>query len=244
MMMVLFGSMGARCSMWRGLPSLPGFYSQARGGRDSGWPGGPRRGDLTGGRTACGVGGVLLVIDNYDSFTYNLVQYFGQLGVELRVFRNDAISPAEALALNPDRVLISPGPCSPSEAGVTLEIIRAFAGVRPLLGVCLGHQSIGQFFGGRVVRAGRLMHGKTSPILHRGTDVFRGMPQGFLATRYHSLLVERESLPACLEVTAETAEGEIMGLRHRELPVWGVQFHPESIATVGGMGILENFLAL
>jgi len=188
--------------------------------------------------------GVLLVIDNYDSFTYNLVQYFGQLGVELRVFRNDAISPAEALALKPDRVLISPGPCSPSEAGVTLEIIRAFAGVRPLLGVCLGHQSIGQFFGGRVVRAERLMHGKTSPILHKGTDVFRGMPQGFLATRYHSLLVERASFPACLEVTAETAEGEIMGLRHRELPVWGVQFHPESIATVGGMRILENFLAL
>jgi len=187
---------------------------------------------------------VLLVIDNYDSFTYNLVQYFGQLGVEMRVFRNDAISPGEALSLKPDRVLISPGPCTPGEAGVTLEIIRAFAGVRPLLGVCLGHQSIGQFFGGRVVRAERLMHGKTSPILHKGTDVFRGMPQGFAATRYHSLLVERKSLPACLEITAETAEGEIMGLRHRELPVWGVQFHPESIATVGGMRILENFMAL
>ena len=188
--------------------------------------------------------GVLLVIDNYDSFTYNLVQYFGQLGVEMRVFRNDAISPAEALALKPDRVLISPGPCSPSEAGVTLEIIRAFAGVRPLLGVCLGHQSIGQFFGGRVVRAERLMHGKTSPILHKGTDVFKGMPQGFAGMRYHSLLVERASLPACLKVTAETAEGEIMGLRHRELPVWGVQFHPESIATEGGMRVLENFVAL
>ena len=187
---------------------------------------------------------MLLVIDNYDSFTYNLVQYFGQLGVEMRVFRNDAISPGEALSLKPDRVLISPGPCTPGEAGVTLEIIRAFAGVRPLLGVCLGHQSIGQFFGGRVVRAERLMHGKTSPILHKGTDVFRGMPQGFAATRYHSLLVERKSLPACLEITAETAEGEIMGLRHRELPVWGVQFHPESIATVGGMRILENFMAL
>ena len=191
-----------------------------------------------------GVGGVLLVIDNYDSFTYNLVQCFGQLGVELRVFRNDAISPEEALALRPDRVLISPGPCSPGEAGVSLGIIRAFAGVRPLLGVCLGHQSIGHFFGGRVVRAGRLMHGKTSPILHGGTDVFRGMPQGFAATRYHSLLVERESLPACLEVTAETAEGEIMGLRHRVLPVWGVQFHPESIATAGGVRILENFMGL
>ena len=187
---------------------------------------------------------MLLVIDNYDSFTYNLVQYFGELGVETRVFRNDAITPAGALALKPDRVLVSPGPCSPSEAGVTLDIIRAFAGVRPLLGVCLGHQSIGQFFGGRVVRADRLMHGKTSPILHKNTDVFRGMPQGFAATRYHSLLVERATLPACLEITAETAEGEIMGLRHRELPVWGVQFHPESVATEGGMGILENFLNL
>ena len=199
---------------------------------------------LTGGRAAGGVGGVLLVIDNYDSFTYNLVQYFGEMGVELRVFRNDAISPDEALALKPDRVMISPGPCTPSEAGVTLDIIGAFAGVRPLLGVCLGHQSIGQFFGGRVVRAERLMHGKTSPILHGGTDVFRGMPQGFAAMRYHSLLVERASLPACLEITAETAEGEIMGLRHRELPVWGVQFHPESVATEGGMRILENFMGL
>ena len=187
---------------------------------------------------------MLLVIDNYDSFTYNLVQYFGQLGVETRVFRNDAISPAGALALKPDRVLISPGPCSPGEAGVSLGIIRAFAGVRPLLGVCLGHQSIGQFFGGRVVRAERLMHGKTSPILHRGTDVFRRMAQGFAATRYHSLLVEKASLPACLEITAETAEGEIMGLRHRDLPVWGVQFHPESIATEGGVRVLENFLGL
>lgn len=187
---------------------------------------------------------VLLVIDNYDSFTYNLVQYFGQLGVEQRVFRNDEITPAEALALKPDRVLLSPGPCSPGEAGVTLEIIRAFAGVRPILGVCLGHQSIGQFFGGRVVRADRLMHGKTSPIRHKNTDVFRDMPQGFPATRYHSLLVERATLPACLEITAETDEGEIMGLRHKTLPVWGVQFHPESIATEGGMKILENFLKL
>jgi anthranilate synthase/aminodeoxychorismate synthase-like glutamine amidotransferase len=187
---------------------------------------------------------VLLVIDNYDSFTFNLVQYFGQLGVEQRVFRNDEITPEQALALNPDRVLLSPGPCSPAEAGVTLGILKAFAGVKPILGVCLGHQSIGHYFGGRVVRAGRLMHGKTSPILHRGTDVFRGMPSPFAATRYHSLLVERESLPACLEITAETAEGEIMGLRHRELPVWGVQFHPESIATEGGMRLLENFLTL
>jgi anthranilate synthase/aminodeoxychorismate synthase-like glutamine amidotransferase len=187
---------------------------------------------------------MLLVIDNYDSFTFNLVQYFGQLGVEQRVFRNDEISPADALALNPDRVLLSPGPCSPAEAGVTLKIIEAFAGRKPILGVCLGHQSIGHYFGGHVVRAGRLMHGKLSPIQHRGTDVFRGMPNPFAATRYHSLLVERATLPACLEITAETAEGEIMGLRHRELPVWGVQFHPESIATEGGMKILENFLTL
>ncbi len=187
---------------------------------------------------------MLLVIDNYDSFTFNLVQYFGQLGVEQRVFRNDQITPAEALALDPDRVLISPGPCSPAEAGVSLEMIGAFAGKKPILGVCLGHQSIGHFFGGRVVRADRLMHGKTSPILHKNTDVFRDMPQGFAATRYHSLLVERATLPACLDITAETAEGEIMGLRHRELPIWGVQFHPESIATEGGMRLLENFLKL
>ena len=187
---------------------------------------------------------VLLVIDNYDSFTFNLVQYFGQLGVEQRVFRNDEITTAEALALNPDRVLISPGPCSPAEAGVSLDMIGAFAGKKPILGVCLGHQSIGHYFGGRVIRADRLMHGKTSPILHKDTDVFHGMPQGFAATRYHSLLVERSTLPASLDVTAETAEGEIMGLRHKELPIWGVQFHPESIATEGGMRILENFLKL
>jgi len=187
---------------------------------------------------------VLLVIDNYDSFTYNLVQYFGQLGVEQRVFRNDEITPQEALALNPERVMLSPGPCSPKEAGVTLDIIKAFAGRKPILGVCLGHQAIGYFYGGKVVRAGRLMHGKTSPILHRNTDLFQGLPQGFPATRYHSLLVERESFPAELEVTAETAEGEVMGLRHRKLPIWGVQFHPESIATEGGMSLLKNFLEL
>ena len=190
------------------------------------------------------MGAVLLVIDNFDSFTYNLVQYFGQLGVEQRVFRNNEITPAEALALNPDRVLISPGPCSPAEAGVSLAMIGAFAGRKPLFGVCLGHQSIGHYFGGHVIRADRLMHGKTSPILHRSTDVFRGLPQGFKGTRYHSLIVERATLPACLEITAETAEGEIMGLRHRELPVWGVQFHPESIATEGGMALLKNFLSL
>ncbi len=187
---------------------------------------------------------VLLVIDNFDSFTFNLVQYFGQLGVEQRVFRNNEISPSDALALEPDRVLISPGPCSPTEAGVSLEMIGAFAGRKPIFGVCLGHQSIGQHFGGKVVRADRLMHGKTSPIRHDGAGLFRGLPQGFPATRYHSLLVERASLPDCLEVTAETAEGEIMGLRHRTLPIWGVQFHPESIATEHGMEILKNFLEL
>jgi anthranilate synthase/aminodeoxychorismate synthase-like glutamine amidotransferase len=187
---------------------------------------------------------VLLVIDNYDSFTFNLVQYFGQLGVEQRVLRNDEISPAEALALNPDRVLISPGPCSPTEAGVSLSMIAEFAGRVPLFGVCLGHQSIGQHFGGKIVRSERLMHGKTSPIHHHDTDLFAGLPQGFAATRYHSLILERESCPDCLEITAETAEGEIMGIRHKELPIWGVQFHPESIATEGGMKILENFLTL
>jgi anthranilate synthase/aminodeoxychorismate synthase-like glutamine amidotransferase len=187
---------------------------------------------------------VLLVIDNFDSFTYNLVQYYGKLGVEQRIFRNNEITAKEALALNPDRVLLSPGPCTPSDAGVTLEIIGAFAGKKPIFGVCLGHQAIGQFFGGRVVRADRLMHGKTSPIRHRDTDIFRGMPQGFQGTRYHSLLVERSSFPKDLEITAETAEGEVMGLRHRSLPIWGVQFHPESIATEGGIRILENFLGL
>jgi anthranilate synthase/aminodeoxychorismate synthase-like glutamine amidotransferase len=187
---------------------------------------------------------VLLVIDNFDSFTFNLVQYFGQLGVAQRVFRNNEITPEQALALNPDRVMLSPGPCSPAEAGVTLDIIKAFAGRKPILGVCLGHQAIGHYFGGRVIRADRLMHGKTSPIRHRDTDLFRGMPQGFAATRYHSLLVERASFPAELEITAETAEGEVMGLRHKQLPIWGVQFHPESIATEGGMKILENFLSL
>ena len=187
---------------------------------------------------------VLLVIDNYDSFTYNLVQYFGQLGVEQRIFRNNEITPAEALALNPDRVLLSPGPRSPAEAGVTLAMIEAFKGKKPIFGVCLGHQSIGHYFGGRVIRADRLMHGKTSPIRHKDTDVFHGMPQDFAATRYHSLLVERATLPDCLEITADTAEGEIMGLRHKTLPIWGVQFHPESIATEDGMKILRNFLEL
>ena len=187
---------------------------------------------------------MLLVIDNFDSFTFNLVQYFGQLGVAQRVFRNNEITPAQALALKPDRILLSPGPCSPGEAGVTLDIIKAFAGVKPILGVCLGHQAIGQYFGGKVVRASRLMHGKTSPIQHRDTDLFHGLPQNFAATRYHSLLVERSTFPKDLEITAETAEGEVMGLRHKKLPIWGVQFHPESIATESGMNILKNFLSL
>ena len=187
---------------------------------------------------------VLLVIDNYDSFTYNLVQYFGQLGVEQRIFRNNEITPAEALALNPDRVLLSPGPCSPAEAGVTLAMIETFKGRKPIFGVCLGHQSIGHYFGGRVIRADRLMHGKTSPILHDGKGVFAGLPSPFEATRYHSLLVKRETFPAVLEIAAETAEGEIMGLRHREFPIHGVQFHPESILTLEGKKLLQNFLKL
>ena len=187
---------------------------------------------------------MLLVIDNYDSFTFNLVQYFGQLGVEQRVFRNDEITVEQALALKPDRVMISPGPCSPNEAGVSCDIIRAFAGVRPVLGVCLGHQAIGQVYGGKVVRAPNLMHGKTSPVFHDGQDLFRGMPNPFAATRYHSLVVDRPSLPSCLKVTAWTEDGLIMGLRHQTLPVWGVQFHPESYVTERGLDILANFLRL
>jgi anthranilate synthase component 2 len=187
---------------------------------------------------------VLLVIDNYDSFTFNLVQYFGQLGVEQRVFRNDEISVEQALALKPERVMISPGPCSPTEAGVSCDIIKAFAGVCPVLGVCLGHQAIGQVYGGKVVRAPNLMHGKTSPVFHDGQDLFRGMPNPFAATRYHSLVVDRPSLPDCLQVTAWTEDGLVMGLRHRTLPVWGVQFHPESYVTEKGIDILANFLRL
>ena len=187
---------------------------------------------------------MLLVIDNYDSFTFNLVQYFGQLGVEQRVFRNDEITVEQALALNPERVMISPGPCSPTEAGVSCDIIRAFAGKKPLLGVCLGHQAIGQVYGGKVVRAPNLMHGKTSPIFHDGEDLFRGMPSPVAATRYHSLVVDRPSLPECLKVTAWTDDGLIMGLKHRTLPVWGVQFHPESYVTERGLDILANFLRL
>ena len=188
---------------------------------------------------------MVLVIDNYDSFTYNLVQYLGEMGVELAVHRNDQISVADALALRPERVLISPGPCSPKEAGLSNDQIQAFSsGGIPLLGVCLGHQCIAHTFGAKVVVNYRMMHGKTSLIHHDGLDLFEGMPNPFAATRYHSLLVERESFPAELEITAETAEGEVMGLRHRKLPIWGVQFHPESIATESGMNILKNFLSL
>ena len=188
---------------------------------------------------------MLLVIDNFDSFTYNLVQYFGELGVEQKVFRNNEITGPEALSLKPDKVLLSPGPCSPNEAGNSIEILDAFSGTGiPLFGVCLGHQCIGQYFGGKVIRADRLMHGKTSPIEHADKGLFKGLPQSFAATRYHSLIVEKASLPACLEITAETREGEIMGLQHRELPIHGVQFHPESMATENGMQLLRNFLSV
>ena len=190
---------------------------------------------------------MLLMIDNYDSFTYNLVQYFGELGQDVKVVRNDALTVAEIAALGPERIVISPGPCTPNEAGVSLEVIRQLAGKVPILGVCLGHQSLGQAFGGEVVRARRIMHGKTSPIRHRGQGVFAGLADPFEATRYHSLVVRRESLPDCLEVTAwtENEDGsvdEIMGLRHRTLAVEGVQFHPESILTQHGHDLLRNFL--
>ncbi|MGV3533878.1 MAG: anthranilate synthase component II [Chthoniobacteraceae bacterium] len=185
---------------------------------------------------------MLLVIDNYDSFTYNLVQYFGELGAQLVVKRNDEITVAEIREMAPERIVISPGPCTPKEAGISNEVIRTFGETTPLLGVCLGHQCIGDVFGGEVVRADRLMHGKTSPILHTNQGVFAGLPSPFEATRYHSLIVKRDTLPDCLEITAETAEKEIMGLRHRELPIQGVQFHPESILTLEGKRLLKNFL--
>ncbi|MFO0773645.1 MAG: aminodeoxychorismate/anthranilate synthase component II [Nitrospiraceae bacterium] len=187
---------------------------------------------------------MLLMIDNYDSFTYNLVQYFGELGEEVRVVRNDAISVEEIAALRPDRIVISPGPCTPNEAGVSVAAISAFAGKLPLLGVCLGHQSLAVAFGGEVVRAARLMHGKTSQITHDGKTLFRNLPNPFEATRYHSLIVKRETLPDCFEISAETAEGEIMGMRHKKLGVEGVQFHPESILTKAGKDLLDNFLKL
>lgn len=187
---------------------------------------------------------MILVIDNYDSFTFNLVQYLGELGAEMRVFRNDKITVEEAIALKPEKVLVSPGPCTPKEAGVSCDIIREFGPRLPVFGVCLGHQSIGDVYGGNVIRADRLMHGKTSPIIHEGMSVFKGLPSPFDATRYHSLIIERSSLPDCLEITAWTAEGEIMGVMHKEHPVHGVQFHPESILTLEGKKLLQNFLDL
>jgi len=187
---------------------------------------------------------MLLMIDNYDSFTYNLVQYFGELGEDVRVFRNDKITIEEIERLRPSRIVISPGPCTPSEAGLSVEAIKHFAGRLPMLGVCLGHQSLAVAFGGEVVRAERLMHGKTSMIKHDGRTIFRQLPNPFEATRYHSLIVKRASLPACFEVSAETAEGEIMGMRHTSLGVEGVQFHPESILTTAGKDLLRNWLKM
>ena len=185
---------------------------------------------------------MILIIDNYDSFTYNLVQYFGELGAEPQVVRNDQITIAGIEALRPEKIVLSPGPCTPDDAGITLDVIRHFAGKLPLLGVCLGHQAMGQAFGGRVIRAPYLMHGKTSRILHDGRTIFRGMENPFVATRYHSLIVERESLPPELEISATTSDGLIMGLRHREFICEGVQFHPESILTECGHSLLANFL--
>ncbi len=185
---------------------------------------------------------MLLMIDNYDSFTYNLVQYLGELGEEVLVKRNDEISIAEIEALAPARIVISPGPCSPSEAGISVATIEKFAGKIPLLGVCLGHQSIGQAFGGKIVHAKTLMHGKTSQVIHTHLGVFAGLPSPYRATRYHSLVIERESCPDCLEITAWTDDGEIMGVRHKTLPIEGVQFHPESIMTEHGHALLNNFL--
>jgi len=185
---------------------------------------------------------VILVIDNYDSFTYNLVQYLGEMGQQLKVFRNDKVTVDELEALKPDRVVISPGPCTPKEAGISVDAIKRFAGRVPILGVCLGHQSIGYAFGGEIVRARTLMHGKTSMIHHDGEGVFSGLPNPFEATRYHSLVIRRETIPECLQITAETDDREIMGVRHREYPIEGVQFHPESILTKEGKALLANFI--
>jgi len=182
------------------------------------------------------------MIDNYDSFTYNLVQYFGELGEDVRVYRNDEIALEEIEALKPAHIVVSPGPCTPNEAGISVPLIKRFSGEVPILGVCLGHQSIGQAFGGKIVHAKDLMHGKTSAIEHTAEGVFRGLPRPFVATRYHSLVIERETLPACLEITAWTDDGEVMGVRHRQFAVEGVQFHPESILTEHGHQLLENFL--
>jgi anthranilate synthase/aminodeoxychorismate synthase-like glutamine amidotransferase len=187
---------------------------------------------------------MLILLDNYDSFTYNLYQYLSELGEQVEVYRNDKITVEEVEALKPDRVVISPGPCTPDEAGISMALIKHMAGKVPVLGVCLGHQSMGQVFGGKVVRAARLMHGKTSPIHHDGLGLFVGVPNPFEAVRYHSLLVEKESLPDCLQITAESDQGEIMGLRHKEFVVEGIQFHPESIMTAVGKDLLRNFLRM
>ena len=187
---------------------------------------------------------MILMIDNYDSFTYNLVQYLGELGQQVSVFRNDALTIKDIKKLNPDKIVISPGPGRPEDAGISCEVIGQFCKEIPILGVCLGHQAIGYFFGGKIVQAKRLMHGKISKIYHNKEDIFKNVPNPFLATRYHSLLVDRKSLPPCLEITAYTAENEIMGLKHKEYPVWGVQFHPESILTKSGKQILNNFIKL
>jgi para-aminobenzoate synthetase component 2 len=184
----------------------------------------------------------LLMIDNYDSFTYNLVQYLGELGAEVTVRRNDKIDIAGIRALKPDGIVISPGPCTPAEAGISVELLETLGGEFPILGVCLGHQCIGEAFGGKVIRADRLMHGKTSPVMHDGRTIFEGMPNPFDGMRYHSLVVDPGSIPACLEVSAHTAEGEVMGLRHKSLRIEGVQFHPESIGTPHGKTLLHNFL--
>ena len=185
---------------------------------------------------------MLLMIDNYDSFTYNLVQYLGELGQSVQTWRNDEVSIAQIEKLAPERIVISPGPCTPNEAGISVPLLRHFAGKLPILGVCLGHQSIGAAFGGRIVRSREVMHGKTSPVEHTSVGVFRGLPSPYTVTRYHSLAIERASLPDCLEVTAWTADGEIMGVRHREFAIEGVQFHPESILTEHGHALLKNFL--
>ncbi len=185
---------------------------------------------------------MILMIDNYDSFTWNLVQYLGELGADVRVFRNDEIAAADIAAMRPESIVISPGPCTPTEAGISLAAVREFAGQVPILGVCLGHQAIGQAFGGEIVHAGKVVHGKTSAIRHSGHGVFRGLPSPFVATRYHSLAIRRTTLPKCLEVTAESEDGEIMGVRHREFAVEGVQFHPESFLTEHGHALLKNFL--
>ena len=185
---------------------------------------------------------MILLLDNYDSFTYNLAQYLGQMGQDVEIRRNDQVTLDEIQNLRPERIVISPGPCTPNEAGVSVPLIQRFAGEIPILGVCLGHQAIGAAFGGHVIRAQKIMHGKTSEIRHDGKTIFRGLPQQFVATRYHSLIVERETLPSTLEISAETSDGTIMGLRHRKLRVEGVQFHPESILTIAGFRLLENFL--